>query len=144
MKKIIAALIGSAAFAFPALAQAQAYPSKGIKIVVPFAVGGIADTFGRVVAQKLSESWGQTVIVENKTGAGGNIGAELVAKSPPDGYTLVVGNIGTHAVPLARAVAPNGFVYAFEPQRIVDDQPQFPIFTAKHRSKHCVAATITD
>jgi len=98
MKKIIAALIGSAAFAFPALAQAQAYPSKGIKIVVPFAVGGIADTFGRVVAQKLSESWGQTVIVENKTGAGGNIGADLVAKSPPDGYTLVVGNIGTHAV----------------------------------------------
>ena len=98
MKKIIAAVAGCAAIAFPSLAQAQAYPAKTIKIVVPFAVGGIADTFGRVVAQKLTESWGQPVIVENKGGAGGNIGADLVAKSPPDGYTLVVGNIGTHAV----------------------------------------------
>ncbi|HEX5130233.1 MAG TPA: tripartite tricarboxylate transporter substrate binding protein, partial [Usitatibacter sp.] len=66
--------------------------------VVPFAVGGIADTFGRVIAQKLSDAWGQPFVVENKTGAGGNIGADLAAKSPPDGYTLVVGNIGTHAV----------------------------------------------
>ncbi len=98
MKKIIGALIGCAALAFPALAQAQAYPSKAIKIVVPFAVGGIADTFGRVIAQKLSESWGQPAVVENKGGAGGNIGADLVAKSPADGYTLVIGNIGTHAV----------------------------------------------
>src|SRR5688500_279555 len=100
MHKIVAALLGLAALGFPALAQSQAqgYPNKTIKIVVPFAVGGIADTFARVIAQKLSDAWGQPAIVENKTGAGGNIGADLVAKSPPDGYTLVMGNIGSHAV----------------------------------------------
>lgn len=81
-----------------ALAQPASYPNKPIRIIVPFAVGGIADTFGRVIGIKLTEAWGQPVIVENKTGAGGNIGAELVAKSPPDGYTLVIGNNGTHAV----------------------------------------------
>jgi tripartite-type tricarboxylate transporter receptor subunit TctC len=99
MNKAFAAIAASAALAFglPAVAQ-TAYPSKPIKIVVPFAVGGIADTFGRAIGAKLSEAWGQPVVVENKGGAGGNIGADLVAKSPPDGYTLVMGNIGTHAV----------------------------------------------
>jgi tripartite-type tricarboxylate transporter receptor subunit TctC len=98
MRKTFTAGLALAALAFAGLAQAQAYPSKPIKIVVPFAVGGIADTFGRAIAAKLSESWGQPVVVENKGGAGGNIGADLVAKSPPDGYTLVMGNIGTHAI----------------------------------------------
>src|SRR5262245_5500534 len=98
MRKALAAILGSALLAASTFAQAQAYPSKPVKIVVPFAVGGIADTFGRVIAQKLSESWGQPFVVENKTGAGGNIGADLVAKSAPDGYTLVIGNIGSHAV----------------------------------------------
>jgi len=93
-----AILFAAAALAVSSLASAQAYPNKTIKIVVPFAVGGIADTFGRVIAQKLTETWGQPVVVENKGGAGGNIGADFVAKSPPDGYTLVIGNIGSHAV----------------------------------------------
>ena len=98
MRKTLAAILGSVLLAAGAAAHAQAYPSKPVKIVVPFAVGGIADTFGRVIAQKLSDAWGQPFVVENKTGAGGNIGADLVAKSPPDGYTLVIGNIGSHAV----------------------------------------------
>ena len=98
MRTAFAAILGSVLLAASAAASAQAYPSKPVKIVVPFAVGGIADTFGRVIAQKLSESWGQPFVIENKTGAGGNIGADLVAKSPPDGYTLVIGNIGSHAV----------------------------------------------
>jgi tripartite-type tricarboxylate transporter receptor subunit TctC len=98
VKRILGAILAAAAVAFTPAATAQSYPSKTIKIVVPFAVGGIADTFARVIAQKLGESWGQPVIVENKGGAGGNIGADFVAKSPPDGYTLVMGNIGTHAV----------------------------------------------
>jgi tripartite-type tricarboxylate transporter receptor subunit TctC len=100
MRKLFALLAGLVAFALaaPAAAQADAYPSKPIKIVVPFAVGGIADTFGRAIGMKLGELWGQPVVIENKAGAGGNIGADFVAKAQPDGYTLVMGNIGTHAV----------------------------------------------
>ena len=79
-------------------AQANNYPNHQIKIISPFATGGIADGFSRIIAQGLSESFGQPVIVENKTGGGGNIGADFVAKSSADGYTLIMGSIGTHAV----------------------------------------------
>ena len=80
-------------------ARAQGWiPDRPVRIVVPFATAGIADTFSRAIGAKLSEAWGQTVVIENRTGAGGNIGADLVAKSPADGYTLVMGNIGTHAI----------------------------------------------
>jgi len=82
----------------PATAQTAPYPDKPIRIVVPFPAGGVADTFGREVGKKFTEAWGQPVVIDNRPGAGGNIGADIVAKSPPDGYTLVVGNIGTHAV----------------------------------------------
>jgi tripartite-type tricarboxylate transporter receptor subunit TctC len=103
MRKTIAMLIGAAMLpmATPAPAQAPTYPDKPIRIVVPFPVGGIADTFGREIGRKLTEAWGQPVLIDNRTGAGGNIGADIVAKSPPDGYTLVMGNIGTHAVNLS-------------------------------------------
>src|SRR6202162_5959993 len=100
MRKTIAMLIGAAMFPLATLASAQApaYPDKPIRVVVPFPVGGVADTFGREIGRKLTESWGQPVLIDNRTGAGGNIGADIVAKSSPDGYTLVIGNIGTHAV----------------------------------------------
>ncbi len=81
-----------------ATADAQSYPNKPIRFVVPFPAGGIADIMARVIGQKLTDAWNQPVVVENRTGAGGNIGADIVAKSPPDGYTLVMGSIGTHAV----------------------------------------------
>ena len=100
MRKTIAVLIAAVMLpmAIPASAQAPTYPDKPIRIVVPFPVGGVADTFGREIGRKLTEVWGQPVVVDNRTGAGGNIGADMVAKSAPDGYTLVIGNIGTHAV----------------------------------------------
>jgi tripartite-type tricarboxylate transporter receptor subunit TctC len=74
----------------PAIAAAQAFPSKPVKIIVPFAAGGTTDVVARLLAQKLTEAWGQSVIVENKAGAGGNIGADTVAKSPADGYTILM------------------------------------------------------
>jgi tripartite-type tricarboxylate transporter receptor subunit TctC len=100
MRTTIAILIGAATLplAMLAAAQAPAYPDKPIRIVSPFPVGGIADTFAREIGKKLTEAWGQPVVIDNRTGAGGNIGADIVAKSAPDGYTLVIGNIGTHAV----------------------------------------------
>jgi tripartite-type tricarboxylate transporter receptor subunit TctC len=100
MRRTIAILIGAAMLPMATLASAQAptYPDKPIRIVSPFPVGGIADTFAREIGKRLTEAWGQPVVVDNRTGAGGNIGADIVAKSAPDGYTLVIGNIGTHAV----------------------------------------------
>lgn len=100
MKKITLACVFGLTIFGAQLAHAQAinYPNRQIKIISPFATGGIADGFSRIIAQGLSESYGQPVIVENKTGSGGNIGADFVAKSPADGYTLIMGSIGTHAV----------------------------------------------
>ncbi|MBU3589588.1 tripartite tricarboxylate transporter substrate binding protein [Polynucleobacter sp. 80A-SIGWE] len=100
MQKLLSALIFVGGFLTHqvAIAQASAYPNHQIKIISPFATGGIADGFSRIIAQGLSEAYGQPVIVENKTGGGGNIGADFVAKSPADGYTLIMGSIGTHAV----------------------------------------------
>ena len=79
-------------------ASAQSYPTKPIRLVVPFPPGGSLDVVARAIGQKLSEAWGQPVVIDNRPGAGGNIGADLVAKSPPDGYTILEGALSTHAV----------------------------------------------
>jgi tripartite-type tricarboxylate transporter receptor subunit TctC len=86
------ATLGAALLLGPATlpAMAQAWPAKPVRIVVPFAPGGSTDVVARMLAQKLSALWGQTVVVENRAGAGGNVGTDVVAKSPGDGYTLLM------------------------------------------------------
>jgi tripartite-type tricarboxylate transporter receptor subunit TctC len=84
----------AATFAFASLAHAQAWPAKPIRIIVPFPPGGNSDVNARIIAQPLQEQLGQTVVIENRTGAGGMIGSEVVAKAAPDGYTLVLGSDG--------------------------------------------------
>lgn len=79
------------------LAQPASFPNRPVRIVVPFAPGGTADVMGRVVAEQLGAAWGHQVVVDNRPGAGGNTGAEIVARSPGDGHTLLVGTIGIHA-----------------------------------------------
>ncbi len=91
---MIAMLLAGAALG----AQAENYPSKPIRMIVPFSVGGTTDILARIIGQELTKAWGQQVIIDNRPGAGGNIGADLVAKSAPDGYTLVMGTVGTHAI----------------------------------------------
>ena len=110
------ALAGAGALAMmpaSAWAQAPAYPTKPVHIVVTFTPGGAPDILARVLADKLGQQWGQTVIVDNKPGAGGNIGADAVAKAPGDGHMLVVGTVGTHAI--------NGALYKKMPYDMVKD-----------------------
>ena len=94
----LAKLLAIALAALPLAAGAQAWPSRPIKVVVPFTAGGSTDTVARIMAEKLTTRLGQPVIVENKAGAGGAIGSDFVAKSPPDGYTLLVGTSSTMAI----------------------------------------------
>jgi tripartite-type tricarboxylate transporter receptor subunit TctC len=91
MSGILCGLLASAA-------TGQDYPQKPIRLIIPFAPGGSNDIIGRLLAARLTETLGQQVIPDNRAGAGGSIGAELAAKSPPDGYTLVIGHIGTLSV----------------------------------------------
>jgi tripartite-type tricarboxylate transporter receptor subunit TctC len=74
------------------------YPNKPIHYIVPFAQGDPTDIMSRAIGEKIGAAWGQQVVVDNRSGAGGNIGAEIVAKSAPDGYTVMIGHVGTHAI----------------------------------------------
>ncbi|MEO7133302.1 MAG: tripartite tricarboxylate transporter substrate binding protein [Vicinamibacterales bacterium] len=108
----------------PLQAIAQNYPNKPVRLVVPFPAGGTTDLLARAMAQKLSDALGQQFVVDNRPGAGGNIGADIVAKSPPDGYTLLMGTVGTHAInPGLYAKMPYDHVKDFAPVVLVAGVP---------------------
>ncbi|HEY7945399.1 MAG TPA: tripartite tricarboxylate transporter substrate binding protein [Casimicrobiaceae bacterium] len=96
--RAVAAALAGLLLTLPSYAAELAYPSKPIRLVVPFPAGGSLDVVARAIGQKLTMAWGQPVIIDNRPGAGGNIGADLVAKSAPDGYTILEGALSTHAV----------------------------------------------
>ena len=105
-------------------ASAQSYPSRSIRLVVPYPPGGPLDIMARAIGQKLTEAWSQPVVVDNRAGAGGNIGAELVAKSPADGYTLLMGAVATHAInPTLYGKLPYDPVKDFAPVALVAQVP---------------------
>lgn len=97
-RTLLAVLATATVGAMPAAAFAQAFPTKPITIVVPFAAGGTTDILARLMGQYLSTELGQPVVVDNRAGAGGNIGGQYAAKAPADGYTLFMGTVGTHAI----------------------------------------------
>ncbi len=98
MKTFLAGLIAACAVAVPALAQAQDYPNKPVRIIVAFTAGGTTDILARAVSQKLTDRFKQNFLIDNKPGGGGNIGTELAARAPADGYTLIVNSVGPMAV----------------------------------------------
>ncbi|HEY6720004.1 MAG TPA: tripartite tricarboxylate transporter substrate-binding protein, partial [Burkholderiales bacterium] len=98
MRALRFALVALLLAATPAAALAQAYPLKPVRLIVPFPPAGGNDVFARLLAQRLSEAWKQQVLVENRPGAGGNVGTEFAARAAPDGYTLLLGHTGTLAI----------------------------------------------
>jgi tripartite-type tricarboxylate transporter receptor subunit TctC len=101
MKRIVIAVALISSVLGMGAATAQPYPSRPITMVVPFAAGGPTDVLARILAQSMSQTLGQQIVIENVTGAGGSIAAARVAKAPPDGYTMILGNLGTHAASVA-------------------------------------------
>src|SRR5688500_18593391 len=95
--------IGSSSAQTPAAKPGAAYPAKPVRIIIPYPPGGTSDILARLLGVNITESWGQPVVVDNRTGANGNIGAEFVARAPADGYTFLVTDIGN------LSVAPNVF-----------------------------------
>jgi len=99
-RSLLALIAGLASLSTAPAALAQAWPTRPVKIVVPFPAGGTTDIVARLLTVELQKAWGQPVVVENRGGAGGNIGSEAVAKSPADGYTLLMATVGTHSINL--------------------------------------------
>jgi tripartite-type tricarboxylate transporter receptor subunit TctC len=124
MQAIARTIVAFVLLALAGGAAAQAYPAKPVRIVNPFAPGGATDQLARLMAQKLTELWGQSVVVENRPGASGAIGLEAVAKSPPDGYTLAIATQTTHAAnPALYAKLPYDPVRDFAPLTLAGSTP---------------------
>lgn len=133
------AIVLGAALAAPAAVHAQKYPAKTIRLVLPFATGSAVDVLARLYAQKMSEAWGQQVLVDNRTGASGIVGMEFIARAAPDGYTLGMGNVATLAInpslyaklpyDVARDFVP--ILYAAAIRNSLEVHPSLPVHSVK-------------
>lgn len=131
----------TAALPSTAAAQAAAWPSRPVRIVVPFAAGGTTDILARALAPELQRAFGQPFVVDNKPGAGGNTGAAEVAKAPPDGYTLLMGTVGTHAInPALYPKMPYDHVKDFAPITLVAGVPNVLVMNPAQAQKYGVAS----
>ena len=132
--KITSLLLAASATLLGLCVQAQtlsAYPAKPIKIVVPFPAGGTSDVLARLIGQKMTESWGQPVVIDNKPGSSGNLGADLVAKAAPDGYTLVLMDVGNLVISPALFKLPFNVVNDFAPVAMVAYSPHLLAVSSK-------------
>ncbi len=118
------AFCGLVGLVVAAAASAQNYPTRAIALIVPFSAGGPTDTIGRIMAERMGRSLGQTVVVENTTGAGGSIGVGRVARAAPDGYALGIGHIGTHVINAAVYQLPFDVLKDLEPVAMIATNPQ--------------------
>jgi tripartite-type tricarboxylate transporter receptor subunit TctC len=124
MKPSLFAIVAIAAALLPIFASAQTYPAKPVRVMVGLAPGGGNDTMARMIGQKLSQTLKQQFVVDNRPGAGGMIAAELVAKAPPDGYTLLLGNVAMLAIiPNIQKKAPYDPLKDFEPVSLIATAP---------------------
>jgi tripartite-type tricarboxylate transporter receptor subunit TctC len=124
MRLLSALLIACAALVAPAKAQAPAWPQKQVTIIVPFGAGGTTDLFARILGQALQAKYGTAFVVENRPGAGGNIGATAVARAPADGHTLLVGTVSTHAInPFLYKNLPHDTEKDFQPVSLIARLP---------------------
>ena len=124
MLRRIARILAAALAAAATAAAAQGYPAKTLTLIVPFAAGGPTDTLGRILAERMSKSLGQTIVVENVAGAGGTIAINRVKQSAADGYTVAIGHIGTHVLaPFVQGLNVD-YVNDFEPVAMIATNPQ--------------------
>jgi tripartite-type tricarboxylate transporter receptor subunit TctC len=129
MKKLIAALV--AAFASIGTAGADSYPSRSITIIVPFSAGGPTDALARTLGDRMRQTLGQPIVIENVTGAGGTIGVGRAVQAAPDGYTLSIGHLGTHVV--------NGAIYPLTFDLVKDYRDQKRCAGKKFEGTDCLA-----
>ena len=137
IKSMLTVVAAAACVAASTVALAQTYPAKAVTIVVPFAAGGTTDLLARAVGAELSKSLGQQFIIDNRPGAGGNVGAQLVSRAAPDGYTLLMGTVGTHGINQSLyPKLPYDPVKDFAPVTVVADVPNVLVLNEAFAEKN--------
>src|SRR5574343_925601 len=143
-QSLVTLIAASPLLAAPLAAQAQAWPSKPVRIVVPFAAGGTTDILARALAPELQRAFNMSFVVDNKPGAGGNNGAAEVAKAPADGYTLLMGTVGTHAInPALYPKMPYDHVKDFVPVSLVAGVPNVVVLNPANAQKYGIDSVAT-